>query len=319
MIESYFVVRDACPSCTSIDYNVIYSSLFLQSPLKEFITNYYSKHGTIEIEYLKDASYTLEECKNCGLIYQKEVPNNILMAKIYEEWINPEINIEYHKKNDPFDHFIDYAHEIMRIITRLNRIPSSIKVLDYGMGLAKWALLAKAFGCDVYGTEISQGKKRHALECGIKLIDLSDTIEKQFDLINIDQVLEHLREPLTLLCQLKKYLKRDGIIKVCVPDGGEIKKKLKMMDWNAPKETKNSLIAVHPLEHINCFNRKSLITFVNKAGFEVLKVSNFMNFPLLLRNNPFRERDPRNIATIAREEWRYNFKLYPTYLLLKQR
>jgi len=213
---------------------------------------------------------------------------------------------------------MEYAHEIIRILTLFNRVPSTINVLDYGLGLAKWALLAKAFGCNVFGTEVSEGKKKHAQECGIKVINLSDAADKQFDVINVDQVLEHVREPFLLLCQLKRCLKSEGIMKVCVPDGGDIKIRLKYMDWNAPKGSKKSLLPVHPLEHINCFNRKALITLVKRAGFNIANVSKLMKFPVIIKNNPLRERNPRNIFIVAREEWRHNFTVYPTYLLLKK-
>jgi len=311
-------MRNACPGCGLKNIKTIYSSGYLEKPLFDFIKNYYAPHGTIDTDCLKGASYILCECNDCGLIFQKEVPNDFLMSKLYEEWINPKINIENHKNNDTLGHFIDYAHEIMRIIKMMNRIPSSIRVLDYGTGLAKWALMIKAFGCDVYGTEISYGKKRHAQECGIKIVDLNDSKESQFDLINIDQVLEHLREPLKTLQLLNTYLKPDGIIKVGVPNGVNIKAQLRIMDWEAPKQSKRSLHTVHPLEHINCFNRASLITLVNKAGFKLLNVSSFNNFPLVFRKNPFEERHPKHIALIAREEWYSNFRQYPTNLLLKR-
>ena len=40
------------------------------------------------------------------------------------------------------------------------------------------------------------------------------------------------------------------------------------MDWKAPKNSRNSLNPVAPLEHINCFRRKSLIKMAAIAGME---------------------------------------------------
>jgi hypothetical protein len=38
------------------------------------------------------------------------------------------------------------------------------------------------------------------------------------------------------------------------------------MDWSAPKGSKDSLNPVAPLEHINCFNRSSLLRLAAEAG-----------------------------------------------------
>ncbi|MDP2807993.1 MAG: class I SAM-dependent methyltransferase [bacterium] len=319
MAESHFIVRDVCPVCNSKSHQTLYATRYSQSPLKEFVINYYTQHGTPDSGCLEGANYILEECSGCGLIYQKEAPTDILMAKIYEEWINPHTNIENHSKSDDANYFSVYAHEVMRLLAYYNRAPSSIKVLDFGMGLAKWALMAKAFGCDVYGTEISAVKKIRAQDCGIKVIELSDDINDKYDFINVDQVIEHLRDPLDTLINLKKHLKPDGIIKVCVPDGGDIKKRLKIMDWNAPRWSNNSLLPIHPLVHINCFNRGSLMQLVDRAGFKALANADTKKFPLLIRNNPVKAKSPRSITRAIREEWRYNFNWPPTYLLLRHK
>lgn len=319
MLKLFFKNRDACPVCASKSHQTLFATRYTQPPLREFILNYYAQQGAPDSDCLEGANYILEECNDCGLIYQKEVPNDLLMAKLYEEWINPHTNIENHSKTDDANYFSVYAHEIMRILAYYNRAPSGIKVLDYGMGLAKWALMAKAFGCDVYGTEIAAVKILRAQECGIKVIELSDDKNSEYDFINVDQVIEHLRDPLDTLIALKKHLKPDGIIKVCVPDGGDIKKRLKVMDWNAPRWSNDSLLSIHPLEHINCFNRGSLAKLVDNAGFKVLDNHETKKYPLLIRRNPFAEKTARGIARSIREEWRYNFNWSPTCLLLRHK
>jgi SAM-dependent methyltransferase len=317
VVSTNFIIRTICPACNSGEHNTIYSRNYLDPEFGKFLFDYYAAGGGIGLECLNDAKYILDECCVCGLIYQREVPNDALMTKLYEEWMDPRRNIEDHERTDDLNYFSEYAHEIMRIISYFNRIPSTLKILDFGMGLAKWALMAKAFGCDVYGTELSVIKRKRAEENGIKVIDLDEDRRCRFDFINVDQVVEHIREPLTLLSSLKELLKHDGLIKVCVPDGGDIKKRLQIMDWKAPRWTANSLHPVHPLEHVNCFCHDSLIMLSKMAGLEVVHLPKAKKFPLLIRNNPLGSWHPKDILKSLWAEWRYNFNRPATYLFLR--
>ena len=44
------------------------------------------------------------------------------------------------------------------------------------------------------------------------------------------------------------------------------------MDWSAKKGAKNSLNNVAPLEHIQCFNRSSLMNMVEAAEMKEFKI-----------------------------------------------
>lgn len=272
MAETYFVKRDVCPGCTSADSKVVYTCGFLQSPIKEYLESFYFSQGGIDFEYLKDGEFILNECSHCGLIYQKEIPNDILMKELYEKWTRSQTTEEPGAQKETLYNASLRAQEIMMMIAYLSAGSSPLKFFDFGMGWGKWCLMAKAFGCDVYGTDLSMPKIEHAKSLGIQVITWNDIPNHAFDFINTEQVFEHLPEPLETLRYLKTSLKPEGLIKISVPDGGNIKSKLKISDWTAPKYSKNSLNAVSPLEHINCYNRASIITMANKAGLELVKI-----------------------------------------------
>lgn len=90
----------------------------------------------------------------------------------------------------------------------------------------------------------------------------------QFDVIYANQVFEHIPNPLETLNHLKSGLAPGGVIKIAVPRPRNIERVLKVMDWKAPKYSKNSLNDVAPLEHINCFRLPSLIEMARQAGME---------------------------------------------------
>ena len=73
-------------------------------------------------------------------------------------------------------------------------------------------------------------------------------------------------DPFGTLEYLKNALEPKGLIKIGVPNGTGIEQKLRVMDWTAPRGTPHSLMTVHPLEHINCFNRQALLRMTTRAG-----------------------------------------------------
>jgi 2-polyprenyl-3-methyl-5-hydroxy-6-metoxy-1,4-benzoquinol methylase len=124
---------------------------------------------------------------------------------------------------------------------------------------------------------VSRSRREYAGAHGIIVISWDKIPDYRFDVIHAEEILEHIPEPLETLSYLKNSLKPEGIIKVSVPDGYDIKKRLSILDWTAPKFSKNSLNSVSPLEHINCFNRDSLIRMTDIAGLEIV------NMPLRLQ------------------------------------
>jgi len=156
--------------------------------------------------------------------------------------------------------------------------------------------MAKAFGCNSYGTELSETRIKYAESHGIKVITWDEILNYSFDFINTEQVFEHIPEPLETLFHLKKSLKSEGLIKIDVPNGDDIKRRLRILDWTAPKGSRNCLNPASPLEHINCSNRTSIIRMADIAGLEIVKI------PLTIQcvcstNRKSIERTLKNILT----------------------
>ncbi|MEP7258285.1 MAG: class I SAM-dependent methyltransferase, partial [Flavitalea sp.] len=165
-----------------------------------------------------------------------------------------------------------FAAEIINLLAYFKTNAYETKFLDFGMGWGKWCLMAKAFGIDSYGMELSVERIEYAKKSGIKVISWDEVPDNQFDFINTEQVFEHIPAPLETMRHLSQALKPNGIIKISVPNGNDISNKLKVMDWGAKRKAKNSLMVVTPLEHINCYRTKSIITMGEKCGLENVEI-----------------------------------------------
>ena len=244
----------------------MYSALFVEPPVSNHLQEYYAVYGGVELEYLAGASFVLDECLDCGLVYQRFIPNDFLMNKLYEEWIDPGKVFDVKVKKRGIDHYEREAKEITTIARHFGRLPGDLELLDFGMGWGDWCRMAQAYGCSACGTELSQARIDHAGKFGVPVITWDEIAERRFDFIKAEQVFEHLPDPLETLRYLGAALKPDGIVKVSVPNAWNMSARLAVMDWHAARGSANSLLPVIPLEHINCYAGDSLVRMGRKAG-----------------------------------------------------
>ena len=93
-MNNYFKNRTYCPCCGYSNGNEIYRALYNEPPISDYLERFYSPQGGVEFEYLHNQDYIVCECIQCGLVYQKEIPDDLLMHKLYDKWIDPDIVFE---------------------------------------------------------------------------------------------------------------------------------------------------------------------------------------------------------------------------------
>lgn len=272
MPSPYFVTRDRCPVCSSTRSRERARIPFDAPPLRDHLQAFYSQQGKVEFEYLAGAEYVLRDCEECGLVYQAEIAGDALMERLYEHWIDAQYCLRQQAVLDDIELYSKHAQEVMQIVAWRRGGRGGLKVLDFGMGWAKWAMMAQAFGCDVWGGELSATRIEFARAHGIRVLDWKDLARHRFDFINTEQVFEHLPQPVEMLRELRDALAPGGVIKISVPDGADIDARLQRMDWSAERESRQSLMPVAPLEHINCFRRSTLTRLAREAGMVELKM-----------------------------------------------
>lgn len=306
--EKISVKRELCPGCGAANGHLLYECAFTEDPIRSYLKNFYGQQGRIDVDELKGMKYALKECIACGLIYQYEILGDHLMEKLYEKWIDPKLVFEEEEKQFGVDFYAREAQEVGSLISYFNTIPTKLKFLDFGMGWGKWLKMAVAFGVQSYGTELSQSRIDYAKRFGIDVLTWDELPHHQFDLVNTEQVFEHIPEPLETLRHLKKSVRSGGLLKISVPNGSGVKKRLKNPDWTIDKKSKNSLNAVSPLEHINCFQYESILRMAGIVGLKPVRIPLKAQYSFLCNNSSL-----RSVAVnIAKPLYRNYFK--STYL-----
>lgn len=264
-----FMSRTDCEICGSETCNTLFSCQFTEDPTSSFLRAFYSDR--VDLQRLAGGLFEVAKCQQCGFIWQKYVLGQRLMLKLYEEWIAPD---EAHDRalDQPISKSFQLAQEAALIGLFFGTPPREIEVLDFGMGWGSWCLMAKAFGYQAWGTELSQKRILYAKEQGIDVMSWEDIGDHKFHFINAEQVFEHISQPLETLRYLVNSLNPGGLIHLSVPDGRNIERKLARGDWMAPKGSAWSLNPVSPLEHINCFTHASLTQMANRVGLQRARI-----------------------------------------------
>lgn len=141
-------------------------------------------------------------------------------------------------------------------------IPVPARILEIGCSYGLRLLELKNQGYEVKGIELSEESVGFALEKGLDVecasVETCSFPENSFDVIIMSMVLEHLRNPVSELSQIYKWIKPGGELLISVPcvDGFEFKRYMEYC------------YVIHPPYHIFIPTIKGLRTLL-EPGFNI--------------------------------------------------
>ncbi len=154
-------------------------------------------------------------------------------------------------------------------------------LLDLGCGEGYFSRAFRSFGWSVTCADYSDfGIKHHNAELLPSLItgDVLETVgrmsedRRAFGLINLQNVLEHVMDPVSLLKGMRRLLTPESIVRVRVPnDYSDFQAELMRNGY-----TSNTWFA--PPEHLSYFNRRALLEVLHACGYRVRSLQ--ADFPI---------------------------------------
>jgi SAM-dependent methyltransferase len=248
--------REHCPACGAEGFGVAVDLPFDRPPIRTYLDEFYGGHVTPD--ELADERYVVCECRSCELLFQRCVPDAELLGTLYgggsdeaKEAVTRSRGLAARRS---------FSFQVEQCVKYFGGVPADVRVLDYGMGWGLWVAMALAYGCDVSGAELS-ASRIDAAPRDLRIYAPGELPPDTFHFINTEQVFEHLVEPAAVLAELTRALRPGGVLRISVPNGSNVLDLLRDPDWSAPKASARSLNAIAPLEHINCFNHRSLSAF----------------------------------------------------------
>ncbi len=214
-----------CPLCNCIDYELI----------------------------IKKNDKAIVKCRTCEFVY---VANPSTQSSTLNE---NEDSIKKYTARFYFRHY-----EIKKKLDYFFKGKEDADVIEIGSGGGS---LGKLLDGDTkyhyIGFEPSSSRAKYALNIGLNIINdyfSYDKISKKVDAIIIDNVLEHIHDPVTTVNEIGKSLKTGGIIIVIVPNLNDIRRFI-------PKWKKRHHWQPHC--HVNYFKYGDLVKIFKNANIKI--------------------------------------------------
>jgi 2-polyprenyl-3-methyl-5-hydroxy-6-metoxy-1,4-benzoquinol methylase len=266
-----FEERKSCPGCESKNIKSIIGLPYSSKNMVEYLKRSYRINEDVFLSKAKGVDYVIVNCNKCGLLFQRNQPTEEYLTEIYDSYIDPDKSLR-RKNNLPKDVFRLYSDEMDLISEIVEKHPHDLRVLDYASGWGVWAKMGVGWGYKMAALDLSKTRQDHLSESGINSFKYHELPTNSFDLVNCDQIFEHLCSPVETLRDIRRLLADGGLVKISVPHTLLLGRQLKVLEEFCRGAT-NPPDILAPLEHLNYFTRGSFRSLANQTGFEVMNVS----------------------------------------------
>jgi 2-polyprenyl-3-methyl-5-hydroxy-6-metoxy-1,4-benzoquinol methylase len=194
------------------------------------------------------------ECRHCSMIYvPTPVPEHTSILEDYR-----------HYRGEFTSHLVTFSKRLEdseKILGHQGRL------LDVGCALGHLGEAARRRGWDVYVTDVSEfavleSRKKFGLNGFISSPHKLSVKPARFDLITMNDVVEHLSHPLELLRDVKMALSSRGLLHVTTPNVNSFWSRIMGKNW----------FHLRPNEHWLYFSKETLRSVLERSGFEVIQI-----------------------------------------------
>lgn len=212
------------------------------------------------------------ECKECRLVFFNPQPSMEYLQKFYstpDGYLSSiEENLKAFEANPKG--FEDTTNFILYKVHQYLPERAGQRLLDIGSAYGFFLLFAQKKGLEVMGLEISTETSRYARQHGVEVWDKSlmdaQLAEASFDIITMNNVLEHTLNPVLELEKAFSLLKPSGVLYVGVPNFDSFVSRIDGYAWKM-KSWPN---------HLYYFTNQTLSRMLSKVGFEIREFFTFM-------------------------------------------
>lgn len=203
--------------------------------------------------------FGIVRCRACGLVYvNPRLPPGDLVQLYSDQVISP---AAYYVRTEQTDERSFAAR--VALIERW-RTPGSL--LDLGCGPGTFSVAARARGWTTVGLDVNATSVAHCRARGLDVIAGAfphpDLAGRTFDVVAMNDFLEHLTDPIAALRTVRSLVAPGGIVFISTPDVGSTMARVTGGRW----------LHLKPNEHIVYFDRTTIARALAETGFRVLHV-----------------------------------------------
>lgn len=219
--------------------------------------------GDDEAVLFSDRPFRIVRCRSCNLIYSNPRPT--------EKWLK-----SYRLREGEGELLGYFDEEVVKkksakylyLLSKLRELGlEGGKLLDFGCGIGGFLDIARKNSWETFGVDSSEVAVRIArTRFGLavfKSLDSASFPSAYFDVVSLWDSIEHLSNPLGVLKELRKLVKKNGVLFIYTPN----------IDFHKLVAfiTRNNGRLV-PYEHLYHFSTNTLRRLVIKAGFNDVRI-----------------------------------------------
>jgi len=198
-------------------------------------------------------------CLDCGLVY--------VSPRLRQEWRST-----FNSWDVICDRGLEYdaqaSYHILTAQRRLQRVERYLggpgKIMDVGCATGYFLDTARKRGWLVSGVEVdpkpaTQASERCGLPVTIGSLEAARCQDSYFDCVHMNDVIEHLPDPVGTLREARRILKQSGVLFVGTHNLESLRSRLDGNQWRD----------LGGLDHLFCFSAKTLRIMLKEADFEI--------------------------------------------------
>lgn len=240
-------------------------------------------HGKAKLLFIKDG-FRHVRCNSCGLIYvnPRLKKSKEALDSFYTQSANSESLIKNLLERD-------YSLKRQKIfcaeLKKMERYRKLNRILDIGCSFGGFLNAAGKYGWDAKGIEVvyevgKYGKELYGLDIFFGTLDEAQLKPSSFDVIRLNNVIEHIHFPVEFLTSVNKLLREGGLLTVSTTNYDSLSVLICGKEW----------IYFDGRHHIYLFTPLTLKRLIEKSGFTTILL-NTKGFHIRVKDN-----DSHNLA-----------------------
>lgn len=216
--------------------------------------------------------FHIVRCRQCGLLYVNPRYGDELLQEIYTETYYDHDGINNGLEFFGYDNYLEDEENIKitfaKRLRTIERYASRGRMLDIGCATGFFLDLARSRGWEVVGSEVSEFSVRYARErlgLDVRLGTLKDLgfDPESFDVVTMWDVIEHVPDAMSELHEVRRILRKGGLLSIITPDAGSLVARLLGSRWEEFRRVR---------EHVYFFSRRTMTEMLRKVGYQVLGI-----------------------------------------------
>jgi len=215
--------------------------------------------------------FNVVQCRKCGLVYVNPRLKVEALKEIYTKEYYLRRGVPKYEGTTVYEDYVGMEKQLKimfrKRLIRIEKYKKGGKLLDIGCAVGFFLEVAEEKGWDAFGVEISEWASNYARGRGLNVFtgDLMETKfpDEYFDVVTMWSVIESLRDPYSTLIEVKRILKKNGLIVISTANINSIVARFYGINWEK----------WGPEGDLYCFSPETLKKMLEVTGFKIVKIT----------------------------------------------